>query len=166
MDQNDRYAPFRPVLTAQQRERIEASEKPAKEYGSIAVEEAKKQLALLKNAEGKTVVLPDEPDICLRFPGVDPRGVYSAVDMRFKSRMQRLDAVLNLREERFRRQLQDILSSEAVRERWEAVKPVHKPRYALAALLSPLFLLSAILCLPLWAGAEYICHKKHSIIIK
>ena len=126
MDQNDRYAPFRPVLTAQQRERIEASEKPAKEYGRIAVEEAKKQLALLKNAEGKTVVLPDEPDICLRFPGVDPRGVYSAVDMRFKSRMQRLDAVLNLREERFRRQMQDILSSEAVRERWEAVKELAK----------------------------------------
>ena len=76
----------------------------------------------MKNADGKTVVLPDDPDICLRFPGVDPRGVYSAVDMRFKSRIQRLDAVLNLREERFRRQMQDILSSEAVQERWEAVK--------------------------------------------
>ena len=126
MEQNDRYAPFRPEMTAQQRERIEKSEKPAKEYGRIAVEEAKKQFALLKNAEGKTVVLPDEPDICLRFPGVDPRGVYSSVDMRFKSRMQRLDAVLNLREERFRRQMQEILSSEAVRERWETVKELAK----------------------------------------
>ena len=126
MKQNDRYAPYRPVLTAQQRAKIEASEKPAKEYRHFAVEEAKKQLALLKNAEGKMIVLPDEPEICLRFPGVDPRGVYSSIDMRFKSRMQRLDAVLNLREERFRRQMQDILSSDAVRERWSAVKELAK----------------------------------------
>ena len=126
MKQNDRYAPYRPVLTAQQRAQIEASEKPAKEYRHFAVEEAKKQLALLKNAEGKMIALPDEPEICLRFPGVDPRGVYSSIDMRFKSRMQRLDAVLNLREERFRRQMQDILSSDAVRERWSAVKELAK----------------------------------------
>ena len=126
MNPDDRYAPFRPELTAQQKERIEKSEKPLKEYGRIAVEEAKKQFALLKNAGGKTVVLPDDPDICLRFPGVDPRGVYCAVDMRFKRRIQRLDAVLNLREERFRRQMQDILSSEAVQERWEAVKELAK----------------------------------------
>ena len=126
MKQNDRYAPYRPELTAQQRAQIEASEKPAKEYRHFAVEEAKKQLALLKNAEGKMIALPDEPEICLRFPGVDPRGVYSSIDMRFKSRMQRLDAVLNLREERFRRQMQDILSSDAVRERWSAVKELAK----------------------------------------
>ena len=100
MNQNDRYAPFRPELTAEQRERIEKSDKPGKEYGRIAAEEAKKQFALLKNPEGKTVVLPDDPDICLRFPGIDPRGVYSTIDMRFKSRMHRLDAVLNLREAR------------------------------------------------------------------
>ena len=126
MKQNDRYAPYRPVLTAQQRAQIEASEKPVKEYRHFAVEEAKKQLALLKNAEGKMIALPDEPEICLRFPGIDPRGVYSSIDMRFKSRMQRLDAVLNLREERFRRQIQDILSSDAVRERWSAVKELAK----------------------------------------
>ncbi len=122
MRENDRYAPFRPELTAQQRERIEQSEKPTKEYGRIAIEEAKKQFALLKNAEGKTVILPDEPEICLRIPGIDPKGVYSIIDMRFKQRTQRLDAVLNLREEAFRREIQDILSSEPVRECRAAVK--------------------------------------------
>ena len=122
MRQNDPYAPFRPALTAEQREQIEQSEKPVKEYRRIAIEEAKKQFALLKNAEGKTVILPDDPEICLRIPGVDPRGVYSIIDMRLKSRTQRVDAVLNLREEGFRRQMQDILSSEAVQKRWADVK--------------------------------------------
>lgn len=122
MRQNDRYAPFRPPLTAEQRERIERSEKPAEEYRRIAVEEAKKQLALVNDADGKKVILPDDPDICLRLPGVDPRGEYSIIDFRFKARTMRLDAVLNLREEGFRRQIQDILSSGPVRERWAAVK--------------------------------------------
>ena len=122
MKQNEQYAPYRPELTAMQEERIRSSEDPAKEYRHIAIEEAKKQFALLKTADGKTVILPDEPDICLRFPGIDPRGVYSVIDMRFKSRTQRLNAVLNLREEGVRRQVQEILSSEAVQERSAAVK--------------------------------------------
>ena len=33
-------------------------------------------------------------------------------------------------------------------------------RIALAVLLSPLFVLSALLVLPMWAGAEYLCSKK------
>ena len=126
MKQNDQYAPFRPELTQLQKARIEKAEKPEKEYRDIAIEEAKKQFAHLKNPEGKTIILPDDPEICLRVPGVDPRGVYSIIDMRFKSRTQRLDAVLNLREERFRRQMQEILSSEAVQERWEAVRDLAK----------------------------------------
>ena len=122
MNQNERYAPYRPELTAAQKKQIEASEDPAKEYRHIAVEEAKRQFSLLKTADGKTVILPDEPDICLRFPGVDPWGVYSVIDMRFKSRTQRLNAALNLREESVRGQVQEVLSSEAVRERSAAVK--------------------------------------------
>ena len=69
-------------------------------------------------------------------------------------------AFRNLLHERIASQILYIPDDENYQERWEAVKPVHKPRYALAALLSPLFLVSAILSLPLWAGAEYICHKK------
>ena len=44
--------------------------------------------------------------------------------------------------------------------KWAEIKPERKKRPVLAALLSPLFLISAVLCLPLWAGAEYICKKK------
>ncbi len=86
MTTNDRYAPFRSKLSAEQRQQIENSEKPVQEYGRIAVEEAKKQLALLKDADGKPVILPDDPGICLRFPGIDPKGEYSVIDMRFKKR--------------------------------------------------------------------------------
>ncbi|MBQ4384044.1 MAG: hypothetical protein II795_06155 [Firmicutes bacterium] len=117
MRQNDPYASFRPALTAEQKERIEKAEKPAEEYRRIAIEEARKQLAILTDADGKKVILPDDPDICLRFPGVDPKGQYSIIDMYFVDRTMRLNAVLNLREERFRRQIQEILSSEAVRSR-------------------------------------------------
>ena len=53
-----------------------------------------------------------------------------------------------------------IPDDENYKARWEAIKPVQKPRIGLAALLSPLFLLSAILCLPMWALAEYVCHRK------
>jgi hypothetical protein len=42
---------------------------------------------------------------------------------------------------------------------WDAVKPAWKPRRALAALLSPLFLLAAILCLPMWVTAETLCKR-------
>lgn len=54
---------------------------------------------------------------------------------------------------------------ETYEARWaeiEARRP-RKPRwlrYTLAVLLSPLFLLSAALTLPMWALAEYLCHYK------
>ena len=68
----------------------------------------------------------------------------------------------------FRELLHDRISSlilyipddENYQAKWDAIKPVRKPKYLLAALLSPLFLLSAVASLPLWAPAEYICHKK------
>ena len=42
---------------------------------------------------------------------------------------------------------------------WEAVKPKRKPRRLLAALLSPLFLIAAVLCLPMWVTAEILCKR-------
>jgi 1-acyl-sn-glycerol-3-phosphate acyltransferase len=42
---------------------------------------------------------------------------------------------------------------------WEAVKPKRKPQPVLAALLSPLFLLAALLCLPMWVAAEILCKR-------
>jgi hypothetical protein len=43
---------------------------------------------------------------------------------------------------------------------WQAVKPVRKPQKALAVLTAPLFLLAALLCLPLWVTAEVLCYFK------
>ena len=42
---------------------------------------------------------------------------------------------------------------------WQAVKPAHKPQKALAVLTAPLFLLSALLCLPMWITAETLCRR-------
>ena len=42
---------------------------------------------------------------------------------------------------------------------WQAVKPVHKPQKALAVLTAPLFLLAALLCLPMWITAETLCRR-------
>ena len=42
---------------------------------------------------------------------------------------------------------------------WEAVKPKRNPRRLLAALLSPLFLIAAVLCLPMWVTAEILCKR-------
>ena len=42
---------------------------------------------------------------------------------------------------------------------WEAVKPKRKPRRLLAALLSPLFLIAAVLCLPMWVTSEILCKR-------
>ena len=42
---------------------------------------------------------------------------------------------------------------------WEAVKTKRKPRRLLAALLSPLFLIAAVLCLPMWVTAEILCKR-------
>ena len=69
-------------------------------------------------------------------------------------------AFRNLLHERLSSLILYIPDDENYEANWNAVKPVRKPKYLLAALLSPLFLLSAVASLPLWAGAEYICHKK------
>ena len=42
---------------------------------------------------------------------------------------------------------------------WQAVKPVKKPQRVLAALTAPLFLIAALLCLPMWVTAETLCKR-------
>ena len=126
MQQYQQYAPFRPELTAEQKERVQRAKNPMEEYGRIAIEEANRQLALAENnAEGQNA-LPDEEDICLRFPGVDPRGQYSTLDMSIKQRTQRLDAVLNLRDGSVRALVSGVIANAAVTERWKAVKRLAK----------------------------------------
>ena len=42
---------------------------------------------------------------------------------------------------------------------WAAAKPARKPQRLLAALTAPLFLVAALLCLPMWVTAEALCRK-------
>ncbi len=43
--------------------------------------------------------------------------------------------------------------------RWEAIRPKRESRTWLAVLTAPLFLLAALLCLPMWVTAEVLCHR-------
>ena len=98
MQRNQKYASFRSELTAEQSARVNRAKNPMVEYGRIAIEEATKQLALAENTAAGQNALPDEEDICLRFPGVDPRGEYSGLDMALKQRTQVIDSALEQRE--------------------------------------------------------------------
>lgn len=124
MKQFEQYAPFRPKLTAEQRERVERSKNPAEEYGRIALEEAKRQLAVAENSDEAHNALPDDPDVCLRFPSIDPRGQYSAIDMKLRRRTQVIDSVLNLREESVRALVASIIANPAIDARWRELKQV------------------------------------------
>lgn len=124
MKRNDPYAPFRPELTVEQQAQIKWSENPTEKYGRIAIEEAKRQLALMENTDRGKNALPDDPEICLRYPGVDPRGLYSAIDVKVKARTMQIETVLNLREESVRELAYGILSHSSVRERWEKVEGI------------------------------------------
>ena len=126
MQRNQQYAPFRPELTEEQKERVKRAKNPMEEYGKLAIEEANRQLALAENNAAGQNALPDEEDICLRFPGVDPRGQYSALDMALKQRTQKIDSVLNLRDESVRALVSDVLSNAAVKELWKELKRIAK----------------------------------------
>ena len=126
MQRNQQYAPFRSELTAEQRERVKRAKNPTEEYGKIAIEEASGQLALSENtAEGQNA-LPDDPDVCLRLPGVDPRGQYSAIDMRLKQRTQTIDSALNLRDKSVREQVRGVLTHTVVAGLWKDLQKVAK----------------------------------------
>ena len=122
MSGNQKYAPFRPALTPEQRERVRKAKDPMEEYGGIAIEEAGRQLALLENTAAGQNALPDDPEICHRFPNVDPRGQYSPIDMRLKQRTQAIDSALNLRDGSAREQVRGILTNAAVTELWNELK--------------------------------------------
>ena len=69
------------------------------EYCAIALETAQTQLAGAENAIGRGPknALPEDADVGDRFPGVDPRGKYSSIDMRFAQRRAVIDAALQAR---------------------------------------------------------------------
>lgn len=72
-------------------------------YMDIALREAKEQLD-----EHDWAVMPDEEQISVRFPGIDPVGKYSVIDMKMAERMAAVKATLESR-------------SPAVRERAQAM---------------------------------------------
>ena len=124
MNRNEQYAPFRTPLTEEQKELIRRAEKPEEVYARIAVEEANRQLALLSNTGAVQNALPDVPDICLHYPGVDPRGVYSVIDMKLKFRTQRIYSVLSLREKQVYDLVYGVLNSDVVLKLWMDMKEI------------------------------------------
>ncbi len=116
MGKNQQYAPYRPELTTEQKERLERAANSLEEYVHIAVEEAKRQLSVARNSGGRKDALPDDPEVCLRLPAVDPRGQYSIIDMRFKQRTQAISSVLNLRDDNINKLAYDVLTNPTVLE--------------------------------------------------
>lgn len=101
------YEPYRPALTeAEIRELQWAVEGPRQRevFKRIAREAAAKQLegAVNEWANGRRTregALPEDEEICQRFPEVDPRGKYSEIDMKFARRRQEILTVLQTRDE-------------------------------------------------------------------
>ncbi|MBQ9687413.1 MAG: hypothetical protein IJV41_12845 [Oscillospiraceae bacterium] len=126
MQRNEQYAPYRPPLTEEQKERIQKAEKPAEEYGRIAIEEAKKQLSAAVNNGAGQNAMPENAEACLRFPAIDPKGQYSIIDMKVSRRTQAIDAALHLRDKAVSNLVGEILNHPAVRERWMRLKQLSR----------------------------------------
>ncbi len=106
------YEPYRPALTrAQQKELDEARNDADRReiYKRAALTAAREQLESdecgTKNRWNGDVLadagaLPEDEEICLRFPDVDPRGKYSEIDMKFAHRRQQIQTVLQKRDDR------------------------------------------------------------------
>ena len=76
----DRYALFQnPNLTPAEQAALNAAPDRTAGHITIALDRAAVQF------EGKPV-LPENPDVGIRFPGIDPMGKYSVIDMRFAQR--------------------------------------------------------------------------------
>ena len=126
MRNHEQYAPYRPPLTAEQQELIARAENPAEAYRRIALDEAKRQLAVATNsAEGKNA-LPDDAEACFRFPAVDPMGQYSVMELKVRRRMRRIEAALAMRDEAVRTLANGILRQDAARERLKQLRLLSK----------------------------------------
>ena len=114
MPNYDAYQLFRPELTAAQREAVQAAQlllqqnpsladqnTPAKNpvviaYQTIAMDQAKAQLpdGPTPVTEEKRVLLPEDGDLGTRFPGIDPVGKTSVIQMKFAQREAALKAAM------------------------------------------------------------------------
>ncbi len=103
------YAPYRPALTAEQQSRLDAASGAEKSrlYKEFAMEAATAQvegfgtvnhwLSAGRRDVGRSDALPEDEEICVRFPEVDPRGKYSEMDMRLAQRRGVIDAACRAR---------------------------------------------------------------------
>ncbi len=97
-------------LTETQRKRLETAanvEELRRAYVDISLELAEQQIVGLglenewdeSGVQVRSDALPLDQEVSIRFPGVDPRGHYSPLDMRIAERMDRIDSTLALRGE-------------------------------------------------------------------
>lgn len=101
-------------------------------YVAVSEELAEQQLAGLglenawdaSGARVKSDALPADPEIVVRFPGVDPRGKYSPLDMRFAQRMDRITSTLALRGEDVRDRFGDLMVGRTFTDIERRVEPL------------------------------------------
>ena len=109
---HDEYAKYRPSLTQEQETLLEgagSAQKKRKLYEELALHEAREQLRSAEN-------LPEDESVCIRFPGVDPRGKFSIIDMKLAQRREIIHAVLRARSPEVRAEVEALLDSPAFRE--------------------------------------------------
>ncbi len=154
------YSRYRPALTGKQKSAAEDAEIAVSEamasgdqaefdaairkmtdlHRSWAVRAAQDRLRGLHNTWSEDAVLekndaiPVEEDLYLRFPGVDPRGKYCAVDMAFAERKERIKATLQTRSPEAAKRITDLMESEGFRKLEKALEGdmINYRRYMLA----------------------------------
>ncbi len=148
MPRADKYAAYR--VKPKGREQIELdvagndSERRKTLHIRFAIEAARTQLeggkAPLVNAwspdlhRETAAALPEEEDACERFPGVDPRGRYSSLDMNVAHREQQILTTLQMRSPEAGKLVRDIMKSEEYRKRLHALEGVaREQRFLLRA---------------------------------
>lgn len=122
MRDHEQYAPYRPPLTEEQKDLIRRAENPREAYGRIALNEAKQQLSVAMNSSDGKNAMPEDAEVCFRFPSVDPMGQYSIIEMKVSRRMQNIEAALQLRDGAVGTLVSEILTHAAVRERWKQLR--------------------------------------------
>lgn len=66
--------------------------------------------AQFQDFDRQQLVMPEDPDVGIRFPGVDPVGKYSVIDMKFAQRETNLRAALESRSPEVRAYVNDMLN--------------------------------------------------------
>ena len=145
---HDEYAKYRPALTQEQETLLSASgsaEEKRKLYMDFALQEARGQLRHIGE-------LPEDESVCVRFPGVDPRGKFCIIDMKLAQRKETVRAALRARSPEVRAEVEALLDSPAFRELDAALSRVTREHRA--------YTRASKLCRDESAAAELRLHAK------